>query len=335
MPSLHQSLMQQFLTPEREAKLSAIRTSGGFCLADVIRSGVENPDSSIGAYAPDAESYETFGPLFNDIIRAYHGHGAADKHRRDLNPANLKISAFAASGDRILSTRIRVGRNLEGFAFAPGISQKDRLAVEQKIVDALMSLDGDLKGAYYPLSGMPEETRAQLVADHFLFKQGDRFLESAGANRDWPEGRGIFHSADKKFLVWVNEEDQLRIISMESGNDLKSVFSRLSRAITTLEKKLAFAYSDRLGYLASCPSNLGTAMRASFHMRLPKTSARPDFKEIAAKMGLSVRGVHGEHSESEGGIFDISNKRRLGITEVEAVNALYEGARFLLELETK
>lgn len=81
-----------------------------------------------------------------------------------------------------------------------------------------MSLTGDLAGTYYPLSGMSEETRNKLVEDHFLFKKGDRFLEAAGINKMWPQGRGIYHNADKTFLVWVNEEDQLRIISMEKGD---------------------------------------------------------------------------------------------------------------------
>ena len=71
-----------------------------------------------------------------------------------------------------------------------------------------------MAGTYYSLNSMSEEDREQLVEDHFLFKQGDRFLEAAGLNRDWPEGRGIFHNNDKTFLVWINEEDQLRIISM-------------------------------------------------------------------------------------------------------------------------
>ncbi len=180
---------------------------------------------------------------------------------------------------------------------------------------------------------MKEADREQLVADHFLFKQGDRFLASAGINRDWPEGRGIYHSADKRFLVWVNEEDTLRIISMEKGADLAGVFGRLSRAIQTLEKKLDFAYDPRFGYLASCPTNLGTALRASFHVKLPKLSKRPNFKALCTEMGLQPRGVHGEHSDSAGGVYDISNSRRLGVTEVEAVQMLHDGVKKLLEME--
>merc|ERR1712226_1386679 len=85
----------------------------------------------------------------------------------------------------------------------------------------------DFAGAYYPLTGMDEKIRQQLVDDHFLFMSGDPNLKVAGMERDWPEGRGIFHNEAKTFLVWVNEEYQLRIISMQKGGDVKGVFERL------------------------------------------------------------------------------------------------------------
>ena len=88
---------------------------------------------------------------------------------------------------------------------------------------------GDLAGNYYPLTGMDEGVRQQLVDDHFLFMSGDPNLKVAGMERDWPEGRGIFHNEAKTFLVWVNEEDQLRIISMQKGGDVRGVFERLAR----------------------------------------------------------------------------------------------------------
>ncbi|MEA3545063.1 MAG: arginine kinase, partial [Thermodesulfobacteriota bacterium] len=174
----------------------------------------------------------------------------------------------------------------------------------------------------------------RLIEDHFLFKAGDRFLEAAGLNRNWPEGRGIFHNRDKTFLVWVNEEDQLRIISMQRGGDISAVFSRLCLAVGELERSIPFLYDERLGYLTSCPTNLGTAMRASVHIRLPKLAENMDlFKQITEQYQLQIRGVHGEHSESEDGIFDISNRRRLGVTEVELVQGLYDGVVALIQQE--
>ena len=181
---------------------------------------------------------------------------------------------------------------------------------------------------------MSKEVQDDLIKDHFLFKEGDRFLDAVGLNRNWPEGRGIYHNNNKTFLVWVNEEDQLRIISMQQGGDIKEVFTRLVSAIKSIETKVPFSYSHHLGFITSCPTNLGTAMRASVHIALPKLAEDMDlFKAITDKYHLQIRGIHGEHSESEGGVYDISNRRRLGITEVEAVQDMYDGVVALIAAE--
>ena len=169
----------------------------------------------------------------------------------------------------IVSTRIRVGRNLADFPLGPGISKAQRDQVESTVSGVLTKFTGELAGSYYALNKLTEAERKQLIADHFLFKEGDRFLESCGLNRDWPSGRGIFHNKEKTFLVWINEEDQLRIISMQKGADILAVFTRLSIAASEIEKKAKFAHDDHLGYITSCPTNLGTALRASVHIKLP------------------------------------------------------------------
>jgi len=123
---------------------------------------------------------------------------------------------------------------------------------------------------------MREDDRQQLVADHFLFKEGDRFLKACNLNRDWPSGRGIFHNYAKTFLIWVNEEDQLRLISMQRGSGIHEVFDRLCRGVASIEKIAKFSHDDHLGYITTCTSNLGTAMRLSMHIKLPKLSKQKD-----------------------------------------------------------
>merc|ERR1740129_1081255 len=113
---------------------------------------------------------------------------------------------------------------------------------------------------------MDEKVRQQLVDDHFLFVSGDKNLIAAGMERDWPEGRGIFHNKEKTFLTWVNEEDQLRIISMQMGGDVKGVFERLARGIKAIgdsvkaESGRDYGMSSSSCSLHSCPTNLGTGM---------------------------------------------------------------------------
>jgi len=327
-------LAKRFLTPELRAELCNLRSQGGFTLDDIVRSGMKNPDSSIGVYAGDEDCYQKFAPLFDKIIEEYHRYPPDGIHRRNLSVSDLPpMSTLDPEECKIISTRIRVARNIKGFPFPAAVSSTDRLFIEKQIVTALARLRGDLSGTYYPLSQMDEDTRVKLTTDHFLFKKGDRFLEAAGINRNWPDGRGIFHSEDKNFLVWINEEDELRIISMQPGGDLKEVFERLVRGITAIEEILEFACSDHLGYLTSCPSNLGTAMRASVHVKLPKTGKKGDFKDICETRHLSARGIHGEHSEAEGGVWDISNKQRLGISEIDCITILYNGVMELLAME--
>ena len=134
--------------------------------------------------------------------------------------------------------------------------------------------------------------------------------------------------------MWVNEEDQLRIISMQQGADIGEVFERLSRAAAIIEKHARFAHNDHLGYITSCPTNLGTALRASVHIHLPnlmKDWAR--FEGIASQYNVQIRGSRGEHSDTSDGIFDISNRRRLGRSERDLVQDMYNGVKAMIDAE--
>ncbi len=328
------SLLAKYLTKEVFLELKDKITSNGFTLSQAINSGVKNPDSGIGAYVGDEESYEVFASLFDPIIEEYHGFKKEDKHKSNLNPDDLNAPNPDSSGEYILSTRIRVARNIKNIPLGPAISDEQRDEIEKNVSEVLSGFENNLRGKYYPLNNMAEEDKKSLVEDHFLFKAGDRFLEAAGLNRNWPNGRGIFHNDEKTFLVWVNEEDELRIISMQLGGDIKEVFTRLAIAVDALSKKLDFAYSKHLGFITSCPTNLGTAMRASVHIKLPNLGNKMDeFKVIANKCHVQIRGVHGEHSDSEDGVYDISNKRRLGVSEVECVQDMYDGVVALIKRE--
>merc|ERR1719386_448665 len=121
----------------------------------------------------------------------------------------------------------------------------------------------------------------------------------------------------KNFLVWTNEEDHTRIISMQMGADIKQVFERFCTAANTVQDVVKkegydFMHNDHLGYILVCPSNLGTGLRASVMVKVPLLSARPDFRDICKKLRLQARGSAGVDSVSSGGIWDISNADRIG-----------------------
>jgi creatine kinase/arginine kinase len=307
----------------------------GVSFKTCILSGCQNVDSGIGCYAGSHDSYGTFKQFFDKVIEDYHGHGPDATHTSNMDPANFNAPPLPEDeAAMIVSTRIRVGRNLDGYPLGPGVSKAQRDEIMDKVVQACNTFEGDLKGTFYSLATMSAADQKQLVEDHFLFKQGDRFLEACGLNRDWPSGRGIFHNDAKTFLVWVNEEDQLRIISMEKGADIIGVFSRLSRAAAHIETVCKFSHDEHLGYITSCPTNLGTALRASVHIKLPKLSQdMARFQAIADKFHVQIRGIHGEHSETKDGTYDISNKRRLGRGEVDLVQDMYDGIKEMIAAE--
>ncbi len=328
------SLLKKYLTPEVYEKLKGKKTKCGGTLKECIQSGCENLSSSVGIYACDPEAYDVFSDVMHPVLKDYH------KVKELKHPASnfgdvskLDFGDLDPSGKYIVSTRVRVGRTHQGFGFPPTCTKQHRLDMEKKTVEALKTLQGELAGTYYPLVGMTKETQKQLTDDHFLFNDSDKCLKSAGGYNDWPIGRGIFFNKDKTFLVWVNEEDHLRIISMQKGGNLAEVYKRLVNAIKTLEKKLTFARHDKLGFLTFCPTNVGTTLRASVHVKVPKLSAQANFKEICEKFNLQPRGVDGEHTASVGGVYDISNKRRLGLTEIEAVQEMRRGIEEIIRLE--
>lgn len=329
------SLLKKHLTKEVYEKLKDKKTKLGGTLADCIRSGALNLNSGVGVYACDPEGYETFKELLDPVICDYHKVDKVTHPKCDFGPQDkLGFDPLDASGEFIVSTRVRVGRSHDGYPFPPVSTDEQRKEMENKTIKALETLEGELKGKYYSLETMTPEENQQLIDDHFMFKNDDKMLGDAGGYNGWPKARGIFFNDKKTFLVWINEEDHLRFISMQKGGDVGEVYRRLVSAIKQLEKNLKFAYSDRHGYLTFCPTNLGTTLRASVHIKVPKLAKNEEIlKKICEDNKLQPRGIHGEHTESVGGVYDISNKRRLGLTEYQAMQEMYNGIKQIIEAE--
>merc|ERR1711997_1338649 len=330
------SLVATHVTKQRWDKLKAVETKTcGFTIAKACACAIEFDNQHCGIYAGDWDSYKDFAEIFDAVIQEYHGISADAKHTSDMDAE--KIKGNIGADVPVHSTRIRVGRNVDGFGLSPGITKQQRIDLEKAFSSALKNLSGDLAGSYYPLTGMDEAIRQQLVDDHFLFVSGDRNLTVAGMERDWPEGRGIFHNDAKTFLMWINEEDQLRIISMQKGGDVKGVFSRLARGIQAVgdsvkaESGKGFMLDERFGYIHSCPTNLGTGMRASVHIDLPGWTKEglPALKARCEELNVQPRGTRGESGGQTGHTYDISNKHRLGYSEVQLVQVMIDAVNTL------
>jgi len=334
-PTGTNSLLMKCLTRDIWEQCKDRRDKFGFTFRQSIFSGCKWTNSGVGVYAGSHDSYYAFAPFMDKIIQAYHGHGPNDKHISSMDYKELNCPPFPADEDKMInSTRIRVARNLAAYPLGTAVTREQRREIEKLVTSALSEFDGELKGKYYSLETMTESEKKQLIADHFLFKGGDKYLQSAGLERDWPEARGIFHNDNKTFLVWVNEEDQLRIISMQAGSNILEVFKRLSVASAKIEEKAKFANDDHFGYISTCPTNMGTGLRASVHINLPKLMQNPDLHQsIADKYHVQIRGIHGEHTETDDGVFDISNLRRLGRNEVQLVQDMYDGVKAMIRAE--
>jgi len=334
LPSQTSSFIDRHLSNDIFHRLKERKTPSGFTLHQAIQSNVKNPDSTIGIYAGDKESYTTFSEIFNPVIADYHGVDLSNLHTSDFS--NPGLPDLDPDKKNILSTRIRVARNMDLFPFTPHISLSHRKKVRDRIVKALETFDNDMKGRFFPMNSLSPEDTKYFHKKRISFVKGDRFQEAAGINRDWPEARGFFVSHRENFMVWVNEEDHLRIISLEKNGDISTCFNRLAKGVALIENRLTFAFSNHLGYLAACPSNLGTAMRASVHVKLPRLEKTPDrLRATAKRHNLQIRGTHGEKTAVEQGIFDISNRQRLGIGEVDCITTLHRGVSDLLKMENE
>jgi len=336
--------MSKVLTKEMYERMCKKTTPSGYTFNDAIQTGVDNPGHpfimTVGCVAGDEETYETFAEFFDEVISQRHGgYGKDAKHKTDLNAGNLIGGDF--DPDFVLSCRVRTGRSIRGLGLPTYCTRAERKKVEQVTTSALAQLTGPLAGKYYPLTGMTEADQDKLIADHMLFdKPVSPLLTSAGMARDWPEARGIWHNNEKNFLVWVNEEDHIRVISMETGGDMKRVFTRFCNGLCRFEMNIKesghdFSWNEHLGFILTCPSNLGTGIRAGVHVKLPLLSQDERFNQILENLRLQKRGTGGVDTASNDGTFDISNSDRLGFSEVELVQMVIDGVNLLIDMEKK
>jgi len=355
----HNSVMADILKkkPELYGQLKDKKTAMGVGLAKCIKTGIDNKGhhmiKTVGLVGGDEESYTLFKDLFDPVISDRHNGFAADAvHPTCLDLSKVHTTKLDPSGKYVLTARVRTGRSIRGFRLPPACQFDERRELEKIIVKGLARLDGDLKGDYFPLhgsrsfaekpEGMTKEKEEELRDSGNLFQEPDStLLLSSGCGRHWPDARGIYHNNDKNCFVWVNEEDHMRIVSMQKGDDIQAVFSRFVRLCDEVQKVLKeenadFMHSEHLGYILACPSNLGTGLRAGALVKIPLLSAKPEFKGWLGKMGLQARGKGGVDAEANAdGIFDISNADRLGKSEVDLVNIMIDGVAKCVELEQK
>lgn len=241
-------------------------------------------------------------------------------------PLNYSMAGGGHDGDIVLSSRIRLARNLEGVPF-PNRATKEQLAnVVDELRKSINILGPNGKYMLIEMEKLSPLERYVLVEKHII---SPNYAQE-------PENRALVVSDDACISIMINEEDHLRIQSMTPGLSLDEAFTMADAIDDTLEAKHDFAFTEQMGYLTSCPTNLGTGLRASVMIHLPALVLTGQINRIinaATQLGLAVRGLYGEGSEAVGNIFQISNQQTLGYTEQEIIANLSSVVRQFVDQE--
>lgn len=221
------------------------------------------------------------------------------------------------SNDVVISTRIRLARNLKDYPFPCKLNSQGREKVIEKVRDAVKKSNSPV-ASDFSFIRMSELTSSQSVSLVEKRLVSPEFISDT-------DGRALLISKDECFSIMINEEDHIRLQVITKGLSLEQAYDTADRLDTLLDENLDFAFDEKLGYLTQCPTNLGTGMRASVMLHLPALEKSRAISRIAgnlSKLGLTIRGAHGEGTEPKGALYQLSNQVTLGISEKAAIENL-------------
>ena len=232
-------------------------------------------------------------------------------------------------GDVVISTRVRLARNLAGHKFPARASAREKQKIFKEAEAAILNLSKQFG-------------RLEIINFVKLKKLEQYFLvEERMASADMLKGegdRGVACDVLGKFCVMINEEDHLRIQKMASGYHTFELWEAASRADDDIGRGLKYAYSERLGFLTACPTNSGTGLRVSYLMHLPGLVLTKSIEQVlqgASQMGIATRGFFGECSDVVGNFFQLSNQATMGASETEFIESTSKVIKEVIDHERK
>lgn len=217
---------------------------------------------------------------------------------------------ISKDSDVVISTRLRFARSIDGYKFPNIMKKKEKQNLLDKVKNSINSKEYN----FFKIEDIDENTLGSLVEEHLISKELLDLSDTA-----------IVTNKDSSIVAMLNEEDHLRIQAFESGFDIDKCYNNLISFTDKLEEKLKFSYSDKYGYITSCPSNVGAAMRVSVMLHLPalaRLGLLPKIIDEATSFGLSVRGLYGENTSGYGHIYQVSNRQTLGLSDDEIINKI-------------
>ncbi len=232
------------------------------------------------------------------------------------------------SDDLILSSRIRLARNIEGIPFSQWASSSDLKRIAEYTRDAILSSDQMKNSDFFSIEELDSVDR------YFL---AERYLISRELAKSGIERYAVIHP-EQTASVMINEEDHLRMQVLKAGNTLREIWQWIDSMDDQLENSLTYSYSQKYGYLTACPTNVGTGIRCSVMIHLPALVMSRKIEKVlnaVTQIGLTVRGMGGEGSEISGNLFQISNQWTLGISEEETIDKIEKILNQILDQERK
>jgi protein arginine kinase len=222
------------------------------------------------------------------------------------------LRGTGADSDIVISSRIRLARNIAGYPFVTRLQPDQQAELAHTLSENLIAGDLIPDAHYFGLKGARDIERRLLVERHLISKE----------HEDAELERGVVIQATEAVSIMINEEDHLRIQGLRSGFELDEAWATLNAVDTGLGESVPYAYSERLGFLTACPTNVGTGLRASVMLHLPALEMAKQIEKVfhaVAKINLAVRGLYGEGTQASGNFYQISNQITLGKTEEEII----------------
>jgi len=226
----------------------------------------------------------------------------------------------------VISSRIRLARNLAAFPFIRRCTDSDRQAVEKSFRDAIAGIEKWKDLIQVEVADLPTLDRQLLVERQLISRE---LSEASGA-------RCVYIDPQETFSLMINEEDHLRMQVMHSGLDMEQAWEQINAMDDLLSDRVDYAFHERMGYLTACPTNLGTGMRVSVMVHLPALVITQQIEKVfrsLQKMGLAVRGLYGEGSQAMGDFYQISNQITLGRSEIDLVKQVGEVIPVIIDYE--
>ncbi len=240
------------------------------------------------------------------------------------NPGSW-LSMRKATGIAI-SSRVRLARNVSGGAFPGWAGEEERVRLCTQLQDAIGKLDGISTPTFLHMGDLDELDKEILRERHLISTE----MSERG------RGSGVAISDDEGIAVMINEEDHLRLQAIAPGMQLNETWGRINAVDTELETSVDYAFTDRLGYLTACPSNVGTGLRASVMLHLAGLRMLNEVDPVInglERLGLTVRGLLGEGTEAHGNMFQVSNQQTLGASEETIIHSLIDTVNEVIQHE--